>query len=80
MTIGSTTRKIEKEENFLKENNLRGEDFWYVGDKEYDDVLGSSSVGMKPFLINRSVYNEIMEKNEYVSISNLIQLNKLIKK
>jgi hypothetical protein len=34
---------------------------------------------MKPFLINRSVYNEIMEKNEYVSISNLIQLDKLIK-
>ncbi len=59
---------------------FKSKECWYVGDKEYDDVLGSSSVGMKPFLINRSVYNEIMEKNEYVSISNLIQLTKLIKK
>ena len=83
--LSSETAKLYKPDRrifsiFLKENNLRGEDCWYIGDKEYDDVLGSSSVGMKPFLINRSVYNEIMEKDEYVSISNLIQLNKLIKK
>ncbi|MDC0252913.1 HAD family hydrolase [Chloroflexi bacterium] len=65
---------------FLEENKLDPEDCWYVGDKEYDDVLGSSSVGMKPFLIDRSVYNEIEVKNKFIKISNLIQLYEILKK
>jgi len=65
---------------FLKENNLDPLDCWYVGDKEFDDVLGSSSVGMHPFLIDRSVYNEMIEEKKFISISNLIQLYEIIKK
>jgi len=63
---------------FIAENNLDPQDCWYVGDKEYDDVLGSSSVGMKPFLIDRSVYNEIKEEKNMVRISNLIQLYEIL--
>ena len=65
---------------FVKQNNLDPSDCWYVGDKEFDDVLGSSSVGMLPFLIDRSVYNEINEENKFISLSNLIQLYEIIKK
>ena len=64
----------------VKDNNLDPSDCWYVGDKEFDDVLGSSSVGMQPFLIDRSVYNEISEDKKFISISNLIQLYEIIKK
>lgn len=63
---------------FIKENNLDPQDCWYVGDKEYDDVLGSSSVGMQPFLIDRSVYNEIKEEKNMTKISNLIQLYEIL--
>ena len=63
---------------FIKENNLDPKDCWYVGDKEYDDVLGSSSVGMIPFLIDRSVYNEIKEEKNMIRISNLIQLYEIL--
>ena len=63
---------------FIAENNLDPQDCWYVGDKEYDDVLGSSSVGMKPFLIDRSVYNEIKEEKNMVRISNLMHLYEIL--
>jgi len=63
---------------FIKENNLDPKDCWYVGDKEYDDVLGSSSVGMIPFLIDRSVYNEIKEEKNMIRMSNLIQLYEIL--
>jgi FMN phosphatase YigB (HAD superfamily) len=83
--LSSETAKLYKPDpriflKFVKENNLDPSDCWYVGDKEFDDVLGSSSVGMLPFLIDRSVYNEINEENKFISLSNLIQLYEIIKK
>ena len=54
-------------------------DCWYVGDKEYDDVIGSSSIGMKPILITRKVYNEKYINNGYLVVSNLTQILELFK-
>jgi 2-haloalkanoic acid dehalogenase type II len=59
---------------FLKKHNINAQNCWYVGDKKFDDVIGSSSVGMKPILINRNVYNDIYENENYIGISNLKQL------
>ena len=58
----------------LKNYNIDPKNCWYVGDKEYDDVIGSSSVGMKPILINRNIYNDTYENENYIGISNLKQL------
>ena len=54
-------------------------DCWYVGDKEYDDVIGSSNIGMKPILITRKVYNEKYINNGYLVVSNLTQILELFK-
>ena len=64
---------------FIHQNKLDPKECWYIGDKEFDDVQGSSSVGMQPFLINRRVYNEIKEFDNYIQISNLKQLYLKIK-
>ena len=64
---------------FIHQNKLDPKECWYIGDKEFDDVQGSSSVGMQPFLINRRVYNEIKEFDNHIQISNLKQLYLKIK-
>ena len=58
---------------------LSYEECWYVGDKEFDDVIGSSSLGMQPVLINRSVYNDLRYLDKYIQISDLRQLYEIIK-
>ncbi|GCD84262.1 HAD-IA family hydrolase [Geobacillus zalihae] len=40
-------------EKALKDAGVSGEECIYVGDNYYDDVIGSSKVGMKALLINR---------------------------
>ncbi|KAA1299029.1 MAG: HAD family hydrolase, partial [SAR202 cluster bacterium] len=64
---------------FIYKNNLNPKDCWYVGDKEFDDVTGSSSLGMQPVLINRSVYNDLRYLDKYIQISDLRQLYEIIK-
>tara|TARA_B100001750_G_scaffold248252_2_gene277758 strand:- start:6868 stop:7590 length:723 start_codon:yes stop_codon:yes gene_type:complete len=59
---------------------FKSKDCWYVGDKEYDDVIGSSNIGMKPILITRKVYNEKYINNGYLVVSNLTQILELFKK
>ncbi len=59
---------------------FKSKDCWYVGDKEYDDIIGSSNIGMKPILITRKVYNEKYINNGYLVVSNLTQILELFKK
>ncbi|MDG2101774.1 MAG: HAD family hydrolase [Dehalococcoidia bacterium] len=61
-------------EIFLEKYNINAQNCWYVGDKEFDDVIGSSSVGMQPILINRNIYNDTYKNEKYIGISNLKQL------
>ena len=58
----------------LEKYHINSQNCWYVGDKEFDDVIGSSSVGIQPILINRNVYNDTYKNEKYIGISNLKQL------
>tara|TARA_B110000438_G_scaffold290642_1_gene326615 strand:+ start:5487 stop:6209 length:723 start_codon:yes stop_codon:yes gene_type:complete len=58
----------------IEKYHINPQNCWYVGDKEFDDVIGSSSVGMQPILINRNVYNDTYKNEKYIGISNLKQL------
>ena len=63
----------------MQKDTFREYEFTIDSLKEFDDVIGSSSLGMQPVLINRSVYNDLRYLDKYIQISDLRQLYEIIK-